>query len=118
MSNVQVEEIQQVQLNKVNETCSDLKKCKGELEECSKLLTDIVESSSPQDVLTHNASVQELYTEAAGQRDEFIKWMKFYEVCKTSVSGITQAEKSWVSRLRNPKLATQWLGSMYVRLWR
>ncbi len=35
-----------------------------------------------------------------------------------SASDITQAEKSWMSRLRNPKLATIGQGRVYVGLWR
>ncbi len=50
-----------------------------------------------------------------------LKWNshKYYKSLGnfSSLSDIMQAEKSWVSRLRNQKLATIGQGTVHERLW-
>ena len=60
----------------MNETCNDFKTCKSKLEECSKQLTDTLQSGAGKD----KDSAQKMYSDASGQVDQFIKWMKFYEL--------------------------------------
>ncbi len=72
--------IQHSQLRSIGETCNSLKKRKGDLLECIKLIKQFVEGKNSHDIIANNDIIKQLHAEATGNSKDYETWMKSYEI--------------------------------------